>query len=492
MPVGNSPRGAVRGASIGGEARPRRRSSTQDARESSLACIMQKEPRHSAHGPSRPGEARRRRLAARLCCIALIAGSGACSPEPDPARDTRNLTLVALDGATWRVMDPLLAAGELPNVAALIARGCRGRLESLRISSSARIWTTMATGVIPAVHGIRDFTHQVRGERRLFTSRDVRVPRIWELASDAGVAVGVTNWWFTYPTAPVNGFVISDHAIPSRSERANRVHSAVGTPTPDPDALVYPSELWAEFDDLRLNPPPTPRQRLGSYATRQAYIIEDIRREDEQVLELALRGAAAHAPRFRLVYFKGVDRASHRFWRAYEPDHPSFADAPPVPGDVDRYADAVPDSYRNGDRLLGRLIEDAGEDAVVILVSDHGFEAADAGSANSGTHGISEASIDGVYAMAGGPIAAQGCPAEISIYDVAPTALYLLGVRIPGHMKGEVPPDLFAPGYLAANPVEWTDPIAASTRSEEAPPADAVEAERIERLRALGYFEDSE
>jgi predicted AlkP superfamily phosphohydrolase/phosphomutase len=431
-------------------------------------------------------------LAHRLVAAALIAGVWACSPGPDPARDTRRVVLVALDGAAWRVMDPLLAAGDVPNVQGLIARGCRGRMESLRISSSARIWTSVATGVRPAVHGIRGFTHQVDGKRRLFTSRDVRVPRVWELASAAGVPVGVTNWWFTYPSEPLNGFVISDHTIPSRSERANRIFSLGNTPPPDPSALVNPPELWQEFGDVLLNPPLPASHQWGDSPAARAYLIEDIRKEDEQVLELAMRAASAYPPRFQLVYFKGLDRASHRFWREYQPDHPNYADAPAIPEKIRRYKDAVPDAYRHADRLLGRLIDGLSEDDVVLLVSDHGFEAADAKGVSTGTHGTSDASIDGIYIAAGGPISARHCPPEISVYDVAPTALYLLGVGIPGHMRGEVPSALFERGYLAATPVERTEAIAASTRREQAAPAEAIEAERIERLRLLGYFEEPE
>jgi predicted AlkP superfamily phosphohydrolase/phosphomutase len=433
-----------------------------------------------------------RRSGARLGGIALVAGLLACSAGTVPAQDTRKVVLVALDGASWRVIDPLLAAGELPNLESLISRGCRGRLKSLRISSSARIWTSVATGAAPAVHGIRDFTQQVEGERRLFTALDVRVPRIWELASDAGIPVGVTNWWFTYPAAPLNGFIISDHAIPSRSERTVRIFAAGSSAPPDPAALVYPSELWREFEDLTLNPPPTPRQRAGEPAQRRAYLAEDIRREDQQILELALRGADAHSPGLQLVYFKGVDRASHRFWREYEPDHPSFATRPPIPERITRYGEAIPDAYRTSDELVGRLTEGLGEDDVVILVSDHGFEAATAAGDSTGTHGISEASIDGIYIVAGGPIDRRSCPAEISLYDVAPLALYLVGVAIPGHMQGEVPPKLFAPETLAATPVVWTAPIAAATRSHPTAPVDPIETERIERLRALGYFDDAD
>ena len=454
---------------------------------------MPRKPHNRRHDPSsvtRRLTVRIQRLAVRLCSVALIACCWGCAPRAEPARNSRQVVLVGLDGAAWRVMDPLLATGELPNIAGLISRGCRGRMKSLLISVSARIWTTLASGTRPRVHGIRDFTHQVDGKRRLFTSRDVRVPRVWELASDAGVRVGVTNWWFTYPSAPLNGFVISDHAIPSRSQRTNQVFSRENPLSTVQSALVYPPELWEEFDGLLTEPAHPASQLWGNSEGARARVIEDIREEDQRVLDLAMRAAARYSPRFQLVYFKGVDRASHRFWYEYEPSHPNFANLPPNPKLIVRYKDIIPDAYRNADRLLGRLIEGLGKDDVVMLLSDHGFEAAGRGP-NSGTHGISAASIDGIYVMAGGPISTQTCPTEISIFDVAPTALYLLGVAIPGQMEGKVPSALFAPDYMAATPVEWSEPIAASAPGEAAiAPEDAAERSRIERLRSLGYFDD--
>ena len=33
-----------------------------------------------------------------------------------------------MDGADWNLIDPLIAAGKMPNLASLIKRGARGRL----------------------------------------------------------------------------------------------------------------------------------------------------------------------------------------------------------------------------------------------------------------------------------------------------------------------------------------------------------------------------
>ena len=44
--------------------------------------------------------------------------------------------IVGWDGADWEILDPLLAAGDLPNLAALIARGRKGISRSCTPSHS--------------------------------------------------------------------------------------------------------------------------------------------------------------------------------------------------------------------------------------------------------------------------------------------------------------------------------------------------------------------
>jgi predicted AlkP superfamily phosphohydrolase/phosphomutase len=64
--------------------------------------------------------------------------------------------IVGWDGADWEILDPLLAAGELPNLAALIERGRKGVSRSCLPSHSWAAWPTFLTGCDPAGHGVFD------------------------------------------------------------------------------------------------------------------------------------------------------------------------------------------------------------------------------------------------------------------------------------------------------------------------------------------------
>ncbi|MDL1951061.1 hypothetical protein FBQ97_14775, partial [Acidobacteria bacterium ACD] len=96
-------------------------------------------------------------LAAALpAAFAAALLSPAASSAPPAARKPR-VVLVGWDGADWSLLDPLLAAGKLPNLAKVLARGRSWDLASYNPMASPLIWTTIATGRSPVDHGVADF-----------------------------------------------------------------------------------------------------------------------------------------------------------------------------------------------------------------------------------------------------------------------------------------------------------------------------------------------
>jgi hypothetical protein len=103
----------------------------------------------------------------------------------------RPRTLVyGIDGADFRVIDPMIARGELPNLKALIDRGAHGELIAPEPLASPVVWTTIFTGQLPKTHGLTDWL--------VSDARSRLVPTLWEIfsANDArSVVVNVPGSW---------------------------------------------------------------------------------------------------------------------------------------------------------------------------------------------------------------------------------------------------------------------------------------------------------
>jgi hypothetical protein len=85
----------------------------------------------------------------RLDLLGLLAALllGACASPGTSGDATRRglpkVVLVGIDGATFRVLDPLLQAGRLPHFRTLIRTGARGAMRSEAPLQSPPIWTTV-------------------------------------------------------------------------------------------------------------------------------------------------------------------------------------------------------------------------------------------------------------------------------------------------------------------------------------------------------------
>ena len=76
--------------------------------------------------------------------------------------------LIAWDGADWRILDPLLEQGALPNLQALIDQGNETMLRSTVPTHSWSAWPSFLTGVDPVDHGVYDILETVPGTHKQY------------------------------------------------------------------------------------------------------------------------------------------------------------------------------------------------------------------------------------------------------------------------------------------------------------------------------------
>jgi predicted AlkP superfamily phosphohydrolase/phosphomutase len=96
---------------------------------------------------------------------------------------------------------------------------------------------------------------------------------------------------------------------------------------------------------------------------------------------------------------------------------------------------------------------------------------------------------EGIF-LARGPAVAKGALLpQISVLDVTPTLLYVLGLPVPEDLEGRVPRELFRSSFVQRHPIA----IGERTESPQAFPSPVAERDEeaavIARLKALGYLE---
>lgn len=397
------------------------------------------------------------------------------------------MLIVGIDGASPRVTEPLLAAGRLPNLAAIARDGVSGRLRSRLPLASPRIWNTITTGKRPEKHGISWFTREEEGRTELLLSTDRTTHALWNIASDAGLRVGVVNFWNTYPPAIVDGIVVSDHLLPSEVETRIQLTGAADAPS---GPTVYPGTWRARALELsaggaRIVEGPDPLADLASRVAlpnASSYRLFANPRRDEGLARIALAIEDEIHPSLLMCLLPGIDRVSHLLWGGLEPPERYPPELRRTPDERAAMAEALEAYYVFTDALIGALAARFGPGDLVVVVSDHGFEAGSPLEFLTGAHN-SSAAADGVL-FARGPGIPAGQPAgPIGIADVTPTVLAWLGLPVAEDMDGR-------PAAFLSDPTVATIPTYDTAAVERLPLASSgAEAEILDQLRELGYLE---
>jgi hypothetical protein len=410
--------------------------------------------------------------------------------------------VLGLDGFDWDLVLPWVRAGRMPNLGRLMNAGTWGVMSTIVPMLSPLIWTTMATGVSPDVHGVLDFVEKDpgTGEPVPVSGRGRRVPAIWNVASVLGLEVDVVGWWATWPAEKINGTMVSDRLYFTLQQSVPREVFRS-----DPPDLVFPSERTAEFTAIRDRAVAESDWRALRYfmdvpeSVFERAVAEDRGLEDpvdgmRRILAASRTylGSgvmlAAEKPDLLMVYLEGTDTIGHLL--------APYRSPPTV--DIDGataavYAAAVPRYFEIVDRWIGRYLKACPLDEyAVVVVSDHGFKwNGERPRGLSGTAGPTAAlwhAEDAVFVIAGAGVADRGRVEERpSVYDVAPTLAALLGVPADPAWSTRLFPGV--PPSTAA-PVEWAPLVPPAAYSQGGGGAAPVDPEFLAKLRALGYIGD--
>ncbi|HLI38687.1 MAG TPA: alkaline phosphatase family protein [Streptosporangiaceae bacterium] len=255
------------------------------------------------------------------------------------------VALIGLDG-----VPPALLFGSwraaLPVLDALCRAGAYRTLWSCVPPITVPAWSCMLSSQDPGqlgVYGFRNRTDHSYAGLRVATSRDIRVPRVWDLLSRAGgrsVVIGVPG---TYPPPVINGLLVADFLTPSVDS-----------------AFTCPGTARARVLDLE----PGYRFDVTGFRRRdEDSLVADVTAMTQRRFRLA-RALAAEPWDFFALHEIGTDRLHHRLF----------------PQRVDELADDETAArllayYRVLDAEIGLLLDTLPPDTRVVVASDHGARA---------------------------------------------------------------------------------------------------------------------
>lgn len=410
----------------------------------------------------------------------------------------KRVMLIGWDAADWTFLTPLLDAGRMPNLSRLIARGASGKIATLQPVLSPILWTSIATGKRGDKHGILGFvepTPDGQGIRPVSsTSRGVKA--IWNLLSQQGRRSVVVNWFASHPAEAIRGAVVSDRF--SASVASGRPFDALSFHPPDLSAIMEqlrvdegaltPAQMQPFFLS-RLPGPDDPR--LGGLARQIARCAS--------VHNAATYLAEAEEWDFLCVYYDTIDHVGHGFAEYGAPRMAHVSEE-----DFDTFRHVMESTYEYHDLMLGRWLEIAGEDTLVILLSDHGFFHGEGRPLAERAHlsgerlpGVSQNPLvwhrfHGVFAACGPGVKADFLVHGATLLDVAPTIFTALGLPIPEDFEGTAldqifvtpPPARVGPSLEAPHS---GDGVHRGVAAEETDPWAAQQA--MAQLAELGYIE---
>jgi predicted AlkP superfamily phosphohydrolase/phosphomutase/tetratricopeptide (TPR) repeat protein len=407
-------------------------------------------------------------------------------------RLAKRVLLIGWDAADWKVIHPLMDAGLMPALESIVNQGVIANLATLDPPMSPMLWTSIATGMHADKHGVLNFTEPVPGGKgiRPVMGTTRKTKAIWNILQQSGLKCHVVGWWPSHPAEPINGIMISNFY--------QRAHAPVDKPWPLHPGTVYPPEKADVFDRLRIHPAELTEAHLLPFVPKAAEIEQEKEKTLASLARIIADCATIHAAAtwmleyetwdFMAVYYDAIDHFSHGFMNFHPPRMKGVPKRK-----FDLYQHVVSAGYRFHDMMLARLLQLAGDETTVILISDHGFH-----SDHLRPKGIPKEPAGpawqhrpyGIFAMRGPSVIQDERIYGAGLLDIAPTVLTLFGLPAGEDMDGKPLIQAFDHPVSFKTIPSWEQVEGDCGRYPAGIQADPyAEQEAMAQLVALGYVD---
>ncbi len=257
----------------------------------------------------------------------------------------RKALIIGLDSAPAEIVFD--RRKEFPNLNRLLENGSYGTMRSSDPPITIPAWMVMSTGKDAGRLGLYGFRHRTGpayDKMWIATAQSINEPAIWDIIGQAGGQSVLVSVPPSYPPRPLAG---------------NRIGCFI-TPGADKD-YTYPKELKAEIEE-----------KFGPYLLdvpfrieNRAEILKEIYRMTEKRFEVIHYLMRTKPWNLFMFVEIGVDRVQHAFWKFFDKTHHLYEAG-------NEFEAVIVDYYKFVDEKIGALLKEAGDDTVVLAVSDHG------------------------------------------------------------------------------------------------------------------------
>jgi predicted AlkP superfamily pyrophosphatase or phosphodiesterase len=308
------------------------------------------------------------------------------------------LLFIGLDGLSYDIFEEF----DMPFLAAMSGEGVCAKFISFEQPHmcTGPVWTSVQTGVPPEEHGV---TEPRAGDWHTAAYKS-GVKTIWRRMNEKGVRCGLVNFPVTYPLRPVDPFIVCGFPAPWQYEGTRNPWEKVDFG----GDLFWPQELAGHIGSFRsawMNyiPPeefedthePYNKAREGDPDGRR-YLMALVYRSAHETARLTYSLLKAYDVDLLATVFMETDTVGHLGGSLSAPHRAVF--------------------LREIDDVVRDLVMEA-EAENVIVMSDHGCWG-------------KPHTREGVF-FAFGPAFASGYTGEVTVLEVAPTVLYVMGVYEP-------------------------------------------------------------
>lgn len=414
-----------------------------------------------------------------------------------PSSGKKKVLLVGWDSADWKIINDLLAEGGMDGIRSLMDGGIHGNLATLEPQLSPMLWTSIATGKMAYHHGVQGFTEvdPVSGQIVPVSAATRQCKTLWEMLGEKELRSHIVSWFATQGEQDLDGKMVSNMFGHLKGTAADQ--DPADWPEPMP-GTYWPEDLAETMNEMRVSPHEIDQDILQPFLP-QGHKIDQSRDKRlnplrEHLAEAySVHSAATHLMEsdpewdFMAIYYRAVDEISHHFMHYHPPQMAGIPDE-----DFEIYQHVVKATYRAHDMMLQRLLQIAGPDTTVILVSDHGFHS---------DHlrpkftprvpaGIT------VWHREQGVLLAKGPGIKSSkepiygarLLDIAPTILHHFGQAIGDDMEGRVLKEIFTEDRPLATIPTWESP--AGEQRKRGSLSEEESQALLEQFVALGYIDE--